>query len=278
MVFYRALIFSTLVFYVGCSSLLYFPDDLLYTDPVVSFEWPPDDVIIKSTGGDENHAWYFTGLYKKAKAIVVFCHGNGQNRSSHIVGLYWMVREGYDLLAVDYPGYADNDGDPSPENTVEAAKAALRWAVAKEPHLPLIVYGQSLGGAIALKAVLDLKGEIKPALVVADSTFVSYREVGNAFLGSHWLTWLLQPLPYLVLSDRFAPGDDIAKLGARLLVIHAKDDEVVPFRLGEDVFKKATEPKEFWPLEKGGHIRTFMLPGGAENRTKFLAKLSALGL
>jgi uncharacterized protein len=267
-----------ILFFAGCSNMLYYPDQTLYTDPATSFDKPPEDVIIKTAAGDSNHAWYFSGLYKKPKAIIVFCHGNGQNRSAHIVGLYWLVREGYDLLAIDYPGYADSDGNPDPENTVEAAKDAIRWAVKKEPNLPLIVYGQSLGGAISMRAVIDLKGEIKPALVVADSTFLSYERVARGILSEHWITWLIQPLPYMVLSDKYAPGDDIAKIGTRLLVIHSKQDQAIPFRFGEEIYAKAAEPKEFWPLEKGGHISTFILPGGAEMRTKFLAKLTELGL
>jgi uncharacterized protein len=277
-VFRRTLFCFAILITTGCSSLLYFPDDLLYTDPKTSFDKPPEDVAFPLTKDDQIHAWYFPGLYKKPKAIIVFCHGNGQNRSAHIVGLYWLVREGYDLLAFDYPGYADSDGDPTPENTVEAAKAAIRWAHAKEPNLPLIVYGQSLGGAVAMKAVVDLKKEITPALLVADSTFLSYERAGSSLFANHWITWLFQPLPYLVLSDKYAPGADIAKINSPLLVIHSKADSVISVKLGEAVFNAAAEPKEYWLLENGGHIRTFILPEGAEVRTKFLAKLVSMGL
>jgi alpha-beta hydrolase superfamily lysophospholipase len=253
------------------------PDDLLYTNPEHSFKQPPEDVVIRSAGGEENHAWRFVAL-QKSKAVIVFCHGNGQNRSAHIVGLYWLVKEGYDVLAIDYPGYADNDGDPTPENTVEAAKAAMRFAVTGKPALPLIVYGQSLGGAVALRAVIDLRNEIKPALVVADSTFLSYRRVGKAILASHWLTWLAQPLAGVVLDDRFAPGDEVAKIGAPLLVIHSREDELVPYGSGEEIYNKASAPKEIWSLEKGRHIQTFILPDGAGLRKRFLAKLAAMGM
>ena len=276
-VFCRVLFCFALLLTTGCSSFLYFPDDLLYTDPNTSFDKPPEDITFPLANKDQIHAWYFPGLYKKPKAIVVFCHGNGQNRSAHIIGLYWLVREGYDVLVFDYPGYADSDGDPTPENTVEAAKAAIRWAKAKEPNLPLIVYGQSLGGAVAMKAVVDLKDEIKPALVVADSTFLSYERAGRSLLASHWVTWLIQPLPYLVLSDKYAPGADIAKINSPLLVIHSKGDTVITYKLGEEIYNTAAEPKDFWLLEKIGHIRTFILPEGADVRTKFLAKLVSMG-
>jgi uncharacterized protein len=277
-VFCRALFCLALLVTTSCSGLLYFPDELMYTDPKTSFDQPPEEVQFPLANNDQMHAWYFPGLNKKPKAIIVFCHGNGQNRSAHIVGLYWLVREGYDLLAFDYPGYADSDGNPTPENTVESAKAAIRWAHTKEPNLPLIVYGQSLGGAVAMKAVFELKDEIKPALVVADSTFLSYEAAARSLLANHWITWLIQPLPYLVLSDKYAPGADIAKINSPLLVIHSMGDSVISYKLGEEVFNTAVEPKDFWTLEKVGHIRTFILPEGAEARTKFLAKLVSMGI
>lgn len=261
----------------GCTSLLYYPDDVIYVDPATSFRKPPDDVVIKSATGEENHAWYFAAL-KPAKAIIVFCHGNGQNRSAHIVSMYWLVREGYDLLAIDYPGYADNDGEPTPQNTVEAAKAAIRYAVAKKPNLPLIVYGQSLGGAISMRAVLDLRSEVHPKLVVADSTFMSYKAAARGLMSKHWLTWVFQPIGGWVMSDAFAPGKEIAKLDAPLLVIHARDDSVIPFDLGEELFATANEPKEFWPLEKSDHIRAFILPEGASTRQRFLNKLASMAM
>ena len=241
-------------------------------------EFQPEETVLKIKSGLDVHAWYFSSR-KPAKAVIVFFHGNGQNRTSHIVSLYWLIKAGYDLLALDYPGYGDTDGKPTPENTVETGHAALRYVAAKKPKLPIIVYGQSLGGAVALRTVIDMKDEIKPALVVADSTFLSYQKAAQNVLSKSWVTWLLQPLAWVLLSDRYAPKGAVASISPiPLLVIHARDDTVVPFKLGEEVFNKAQEPKEFWPLEKGWHIGTFSTPDGPRIRQKFLEKLKKMGL
>lgn len=262
---------------LGCSSLLYYPDDVMYVE-LETMEFQPEEVVFKIESGPEVHSWYFTSK-QPAKALIVFFHGNGANRTGHIAGLYWLLRSGYDILALDYPGYADSEGKPTPKNTVETGHAALRYAVKRRPGLPLIVYGQSLGGAVAMRTVIDLKKEITPALVVADSTFASYQRAGKKVLSKSWVTWLMQPLANLVLSDEYAPGDAIAEISpVPLLVIHSKEDRVIPYVLGEEVFAKARSPKEFWRLEAGPHIATFALPGGVKNRTRFIEKLASLGI
>jgi pimeloyl-ACP methyl ester carboxylesterase len=259
---------------LGCSSLLYYPSNIVYVD-TERLEVPPQECEFKS--GDQTiRAWYFQAP-KPAKAVIALFHGNAQNRSSHFAGLYWLVKEGYDLFVFDYPGYADSTGSPDPENTVAAGVAALRYLQNQNVKLPIVVYGQSLGGAVALRSVVDAKDDIHPLLVVADSTFLSYQRVARKTLSSHWFTWMLQPLVWLTISDRYAPGDSIAAIPSTpILVIHSKTDQVVPFQQGEQVFAVASQPKEFWPLEKSPHIEGFVGPEGVQTRKRFLKKLNEL--
>lgn len=262
---------------LSCSNLLYYPDHYMYVNPDI-MEFKPEDCVLKLANDSEIHGWYFTSS-PNPKAVIVFFHGNGQNRTSHIVGLYWILKEGYDLFAVEYPGYGETDGNPTPKNTVESGHAALRYIQKRKPNTPIIVYGQSLGGAVAMRAVLDLKKEVPVSLVVADSTFLSYRKTGRVVLSKSWVTWLLQPLGWLLLDDQYAPGNKIKDLSPTpLLVIHDRKDPVIPIQLGEEVFKKAKEPKEFWEVTGGGHAQPFTGSSGLAQRRVFLEKLSRLGL
>lgn len=274
--FYTLTLVLLAILQSGCSSFLYYPDNYMYVEEE-TMEYKPQDLVFKINDKQEVHSWYFS-TPKKPKAIVVFFHGNAQNRTSHIVGLYWMIKAGYDVFAVEYPGYADSEGKPNPKNTVETAVAAIRFAHAKKPKIPLIVYGQSLGGAIALRAVIDLKDEIKPALVVADSTFLSYTKIANRIMSKSWITWPFQWMAYLVFSDTYAPGDKISDLKSPLLVIHSKDDPIIPYVFGEEIFNKAPEPKELWSLNGFRHISVFNGQAGIINRQRFLEKLEKRGL
>ncbi|MBX7231174.1 MAG: alpha/beta hydrolase [Bdellovibrionales bacterium] len=257
-----------------CSNLLYYPDHVMYIEEDL-MEFKPEDVLLKIPSNDVVHGWYFTAKVQP-KGVIVFFHGNGQNRSSHITEVYWLLKAGYNLFVPEYPGYGETEGTPTPQNTVQTGHAALRYVAQRNPNLPMIVYGQSLGGAVALRSVLDLKSEIKFCLFIADSTFLSYRRVGQKILSKTWFTWPFQMLAKILLNDEFAPGDQITKFPAPLLVIHDQKDPVVPFSFGEEIFLKSPEPKDIWRLNESKHGQPFSGAQGLTNRKRFLNKLSTV--
>lgn len=258
----------------ACSSLLYYPSRVRFTDPK-SLSYTPQEVRFKESSGNEVVAWYFQqpkGLPVKAR--LVFFHGNGQNLSTHYISLYWLLQHGYEFLIFDYPGYGASQGDPSPENSVTSGIAATRWLLAREPKAPLAFFGQSLGGAVAFATALETKGEIPLCLLAVESTFGSFRGVARDVLAKNWWSWWMQPLTYLVLSDRYSPSGREDKLAPTpLIVIHGDDDQVVAFERGEKLFNRASEPKEFWRVPEGQHIDAFTGPLKNEFRPKLVAAL-----
>ena len=266
----------------GCTSVLYQPSQQKIIDPS-DYKISYEDVAFSSTDGTKLHGWYFKspqigqpGKPAAPHAQLVFFHGNGQNLSSHFTTLTWILSHGYDFFIFDYQGYGESDGSPSPEGTVHDGMAAIRYAHQRNPNVPLIVFAQSLGGAIAVRALSELKGEVPVKLVVLDSTFLSYQSEGRSILSQSWVTWLFQPLAYVLLNDSWAPGDRVTQISpVPLLVMHGDKDKVVDYSLGLDLFARAHEPKEFWKIDDGGHIDAFWGHKGIY-RTKFLEKLDVL--
>lgn len=264
---------AAFAFQCGCSHLLYYPTTELHVHPhTVGLH--QEDVWFQTADGTKINGWYFKNKSgKKPKGLVVFFHGNAENLSSHYLSLIWIIDFQYDLFIFDYRGYGRSEGEPSPRGTLEDGKAALVWAKQKSDGVPLIVYGQSLGGAVALRSVLDLKNQVDVALVVADSTFHSYQDVASEAFSKHAVTWLFQPLCYLLLSDKYAPDKRVSEISPTpLLVIHGDADTAVDYSLGETIYNLAKEPKEFWRIPGGRHIATFFEDRG-RYRKKFLNKL-----
>jgi fermentation-respiration switch protein FrsA (DUF1100 family) len=245
----------------GCSSFLYFPSRGVYSDPARA-GYPPEDVTFTSADGTKLHGWYFKGRGRRpAPALVVQFHGNAENLTTHFANLIWLVDEGYDLFTFDYRGYGSSEGQPNPEGTVRDGLAALAWA--KVRGKPLIVYGQSLGGAVALRSVGEWEDRAAVKLIVAESTFRSYRSVGRSVLRKSWVTWPFQWLSYLVLSDAWGPARTLERLPPiPLLVIHGDADTVVVPQMGRDLFADAREPKEFLNVPGGGHTNSFWIENG----------------
>ena len=245
----------------GCSSLLYYPSQNQFVIEQSKLNPPPQDMYFGIPSGPILHAWYFQNATgNKTKATIILFHGNAQNITSHFASLFWLMGQPYDLLVFDYPGYGKSQGKPSPKNTVEAGVAAVNWAKTKTPHQPLVIYGQSLGGTIAIRTLQELGAASGVSLLVLDSTFLSYRSAGQYMLKKAWLTWPLQWVPHLLLSDKWGPKKnslgDLSYL-KNILVLHADRDPVIDFRLGEKLFRALPEPKTFWKVPSAGHIDTY---------------------
>lgn len=240
----------------GCSSLFYYPTRKTYHDPSKA-GLVNEDVEFVSESGDKIHAWWFGATGKESKGTVVFFHGNAENLTSHFANLMWLPAEGYNYFIFDYPGYGRSSGHPTPMGALNSGIAAIRWVVKNKDQRPLIVYGHSLGGNIALRSVLDLKDSVPFRAVIIDSSFPSYRKIAARKLSSFWLTWPFQPLVYAFLSDRYAPDRIDALSPTPLLVIHGQKDIQVEPEFGEMIFKAAKEPKQIWRIPDGSHGSTF---------------------
>ena len=268
------------LFFSSCSSVLYAPTHNFYVKPE-RLNLKYHEVSLHSQG-KTIYGWHFTeSVLKKPKGFLIFFHGNGQNRSSHYLALSFMLEQGYDYFIFDYQGYGESEGKPSPEGTVKDGLEAMRWFLetAHEPRyaeVPLFVFAQSLGGAVALKTLEEYQTQgTDPAFarvmgVILDSSFLTYRRTGAKLLSKHWLTYLLQPFSYLVLSDRWAPKAELANLPhTRYLVMHGDQDQTIDFHLGDELFQALPEPKTFLRIEGGTHISSLFIREG-EYREAFL--------
>ena len=111
--------------------------------------------------------------------------------------------------------------------------------------------------------------------MVADSTFDSFQRIAKTKLAHSWLTWLIQPLSYVLLSDNWAPEDLKSISPVPVLVIHGLKDVVVEPELGEKIFKKLAEPKTLWRIPDGAHTDVF-LQHEHKYRDRFLSFLDNL--
>jgi hypothetical protein len=255
----------------ACSSFLYYPSRIKYVKPE-SLKYPPEELTFYQDDqkNEKLVAWHFK-TPGKAKGIFLIFHGNAQNVSTHFWTLYWALDKGYDIFIFDYPGYGGSKGEPTPMNTLDSGRRAIEYVQNKWPDEKIMIMGQSLGGAIALRAVADLENRKNICAFVADSTFTSYTKVGQTALAHTWLTWPFQWLPYLVLSNRFSPKGKIDKISPiPLLVVHRKDDPIVASSLGRQVFDEAKEPKQLAILEGNGHTDEFIGADRVENQKMLL--------
>ncbi|NDG85553.1 MAG: hypothetical protein EBX52_11045 [Proteobacteria bacterium] len=267
----------------GCSSVLYHPSRQHFDDSATPLPGREDfSLEAPGKGGGRIHLRYFKHSSPgPAKALLLHFHGNAENLTSHQATLQFVLEQGYDFAIFDYRGFgesvfADPEHRPDPRSTVEDGMLFLDWgrSRAEALNIPWVVFGQSLGGAVALRSVIEVRSRFHPDLVVVDSTFASYHRAGASVLARSVIFWPFQWVAHLVLSDEWAPGSRIGEISpVPLWVLHGNRDETVDESLGREVYHLAKEPKEFWHIEGGRHTDAFWAHEG-QWRRKFILELN----
>ncbi|WP_028942953.1 alpha/beta hydrolase [Pseudomonas vranovensis] len=244
----------------GCSSLLFYPEPgQPFTPEKAKLEYR--DVTLTAADGTRLHGWWLPAKPGvEVKGTVLHLHGNGGNLAWHLGGSWWLPKQGYQVLMVDYRGYGLSQGEPALPEVYQDIAAALDW-LDKAPEVqgkPQVLLGQSLGGAMAIHYLAQHPQQARRfKAMVFDGVPASYRQVGRFALSTSWLTWPLQvPLSWLVPD-----GDSAIRSIARIktppkLFFHSIDDPIVPLVNGIQLYQAAPPPRVL-QLTRGGHVQTF---------------------
>lgn len=216
--------------------------------PVKDFSLTPDqfgltakDVFVKTEDDVKLHGWFFP--VKDSKICLLLFHGNADNISIRLPKAKAWVDRGASVLLLDYRGYGKSEGEIKTANDlVEDAKAGLAWL--KEQNYPssqIILYGESIGSVPAI----ELAANEKFKAIILEAPFTSLKDMAKLFYGM---------APDFVLKDFEMNNEEkIQQLKTPVLILQGTDDEVVPFSMGQRLFKKAPEPKSFFEIKDGHH-------------------------
>ncbi len=269
----RVLLLALFLVLQGCSTWLFYPvKGLPITPEKAGLDYR--DVWLQAADGTRLHAWWLPAKEGvEVKGTVLHLHGNGGNLAWHLGGSYWLPEQGYQVLLLDYRGYGLSEGEPLLPELYQDIDAAFAW-LGQAPEVqgkPLVLLGQSLGGALAVHYLAEhADSRAKLHALVLDGVPASYREVGRYALGNAWLTWPLQiPLSWLVPDGDSAIHAMPQLTGVPMLIFHSLDDEVVPLANGVRLYQAAPPPRAFQPT-RGGHVQTFADPTWREVMLRYL--------
>jgi len=117
-----------------------------------------------------------------AKLTVLFCHGNSGNVSDLLEVARGFHALGCNLLLWDYRGYGKSDGRPGERGIRQDAIAAYDTASRLDPDAGVVVWGVSLGAAVAVRLAGDLRTVPSlppPRALVAESGFASVADMAR---------------------------------------------------------------------------------------------------
>jgi hypothetical protein len=212
-----------------------------------------ESVFLEAEDGVRIHAFFLPS--PGATRSLLFLHGNAGNASHRLPNAADLAALGTDVLLLEYRGYGLSEGRPDEEGVYADARAGLEHLRASRasPLERIVVFGRSLGGAVAV----DLAADRPLAGLILESTFTSVADVARAAIG----------IPIGALIGRRFPADEkITRVRCPILFFHGDRDRIIPFELGQRLFAAAPEPKAFETIAGAGHNDTTLVGGAAYYR------------
>jgi fermentation-respiration switch protein FrsA (DUF1100 family) len=256
---------------VGCAVLQHKERELVFRIEPGTASWysglPADvqelELRAPGFGTTQNiHAWWWPAQRKDAPAVL-YLHGSRWNLTGQLFRIEQLRSLGFSILAIDYRGFGQSLGQLPSETTVyEDARIAWERLVQLQPDPQRrLIYGHSLGGAVAVDLAAELGSGAREANVPApvrgliiESTFTNLADVATAIANTSLpVRWLL--------SQKFDSLDKIADINMPVLIVHGTDDRYVPARFSEELFAAAREPKNL-----------LLVPGGTHNNSMRLGR------
>lgn len=199
-----------------------------------------EDVYLATLDDERLHGWYVPATI--SRGVIVFFHGNAGNISHRLDSIGIFHQLGLDTLIIDYRGYGQSTGKTTEQGTYLDAQAAWSYLVDERGIAAdqIIIFGRSLGGAVGAW----LGTQHTPAAVIIESSFSSGVDMARR---------LYPFLPVrLITRLRYPVAEYASQLNCPVLVVHSRDDEIIPFAMGQSIYAAVKQRKSFLEL-RGDH-------------------------
>lgn len=234
------------VVYFMQNRMLYLPNvpgrTLTMTPANIGMDY--QDVSIETTDGVILHGWFIAG---RSSRVLLFFHGNAGNISHRLDSIRQFLDLGLSVLIIDYRGYGQSEGRTTEKGIYRDADAAWRYLTEDRAMLAsdIVIFGRSLGASAASR----LAAQHQALALIVESSFTSVPDIAQElypWLPARWLSRLSH-----------ATRDHIQDVRCPVLVVHSRDDEIIPFHHGEAIFASANEPRTLLAI-RGTHNDAFL--------------------
>ena len=224
-------------------SLLYHPSENNYLNNKINFSY--EEIFIETDENIKLKSWFIEKDLKKFKTILLF-HGNAGNLFNRVYKLNELNKLDLNILLISWRGFSGNKGKPTEKNLYHDAGEVVKWLNSLGViNKNIILYGESLGTGVATElGTRNIFGGI-----ILESPFTSIAKAAKIYY------------PYLpinlVLKDRYDSIEKIQSITVPILIMHGKKDNIVPQKMGLELFEKANEPKFNYFPENDDHMMEY---------------------
>lgn len=226
-------------FFYSVQQKLIFRPDSLPKDHIFLFDNHYEELNLKHNNGEEINGLYFPS--EDSKAVIIYFHGNSKNLQHWGKYLPDVIDRGFDVLAIDYRGYGKSDGLASEENMYEDGLLAYNWAKNNFPDKELILWGRSLGTAVASHlSISNNAGKL-----ILETPFYNMPEL----VKTRFPLFLIP----VELKYKFPNDTNIANNNITTYIIQGTKDNIVPLKSAKKLQKILETDDHFFTIKGAGH-------------------------
>ncbi len=230
---------ATSLLYVLQEKLIFLPTKLERTYEY-SFSAPFQEIFLRAEDGAELNALHFKG--PNPKGVILYFHGNAGDLSKWGEIAQFFVGKNFNVVIMDYRTYGKSTGKLSEKNLFNDAQLFYDYALQHYTTDDIIIYGRSLGAAIATQ----LASKNKSRKLVLETPFYNLLDVAKD-------RFSLLPVEHL-LKYKFTSNDYIKKVSMPIVIFHGTEDKVVPYASGNKLYETIPNgQKRFYSIKNGGH-------------------------
>ncbi|MGE0562434.1 MAG: alpha/beta hydrolase [Flavobacteriales bacterium] len=208
---------------------------------ILDYPYTIESKVFDSKSGNKLNAWIITNDSVYNGRNIIFFHGNAGNLVSQHKMMIPFVKAGYKVFMADYSGFGFSTGKATRNNVLLDGNSAIAYftSLDTDKNHQWIIYGQSLGGH--LTPVVALANEQLIDGILVEGAFTSHQDIGANSAGF---------IARLLIAEKYSAKKAIQQFKKPVLIIHSTHDEIIPYAMGEKLFELASQPKQFYQVDK----------------------------
>lgn len=233
--------------YILIALMLYFLQEKLIFLPTnlpqeyaYTFTEPFEEFYLEAPDGARLNAVHFKR--QRPKGLILYFHGNAGDLSRWGSYATFFAQKEYDVLIMDYRTYGKSTGKLGEKELYADAQLFYQYAKRQYGEANIIVYGRSLGAAIATQ----LASVTQPSKLILETPFYNLYDVAKE-------RFSLLPIKQF-LKYEFKSNEYITQVACPIRIFHGTADRVVPYESGLQLFESTPQTdKRFYTIENGEH-------------------------
>lgn len=225
----------------GCNlqyRILYYPSSFIPSPEKLS----ANNIQFWPSGASGYRGFVGTTQINRPKGTVIVFHGNAGTAADRAYYVRALESMGYRVLLAEYPGYGKRTGKLGENSFVGDAKETVHLAQ-QQYGSPLFLLGESLGCGVAAAVVKDTPAKVEGIVLISPwDTLLS--------VAQSKFSWL--PVQ-LFMKDKYDTVGYLKGYQGRIAVVGAEQDEIIPIKHANALYKSLSGSKAMWVIKRAGH-------------------------